>query len=1022
MRGRPRNNVQAALFKIAVLVSTLAFIILAGAPFANTKNVSANTHWQSADTVHETVFIPGSSFNVGEIVYPSAHDFDTTSGIDTCLSLNVPPGDTFTLSLTWEAIFDGLPGAGDLDLYIYLDSACTGSALLTSSFNSNAYTGELLEITPQVRNIGSAPAVAGIRIGRRSGRGNPGLLRLSVLTGSSTFLEHGTDGPPLEGQDGAPTFEFSGPFSISENSATGSTVGTVTATDPQSDPLTFFELEPAAGQTSFQVHAQTGAITVEDPAALDRETASSLIYWIGVTDGISASLVGIAINLSGVNDNSPIALDGFATTSPGLAVAVTLNGTDADIDPAQLLAMSIVSQPANGSVSDPISGSTTSATVVYTPAPGFVGTDTFTFAANDGLTASVPATVTITVIDDPSAVPTPTPVAPPVETPTPDPTIPTATPLSPGRTTVPSPGGGNPPPPTPFGDPQDAVTTPSAPRFLRAKAGDESVAFTWQRPLSDGGVPILGYRIFNIHTAQPTFVTGDVLDGSVLGLENGIPYLFQVRALNAAGYGEGALVGPVTPLTGEPVLLDVQASAHPDDTVTVWWFPPEGDRLNPVSLYTLWAEGGAVVATLSPGDPLIVNVSDLEGDVWHSFRVTASDQDGGLIAAGVSDPVFLPPTLAADYEPLPDDAILVPLTEEARAELQISLRSAAGGVGTVLDVPAVLTIRDGVAAMFVGIDDLHRALTLPPGFSVESVQLAIGTELETGTHLELDIASDLRLSGATEVLIDRTGILLSLPVPGLALRHSLSGSGQSATGFEIAYLPVSLSPGFLFQASVSDEVPLHVSEALAGPFLSEIAGLVQVSTSGMSLSEAAQMRFGFTVSGAWHESQIAAGGSIAVASVGNDGLIVNAPVTCEPVVDSADIKCAGVAEAGAGGDVHYALLSVFDLPSPAPEPTKQPEPTQQPTQLAAPTEPTPIPSPSLVVVEEPTPTVAALPSPGPVATAEIAPTLAPEATPGAPVLPDSGGGGTSAVTWLMSGILGLVVLRGAFYAVGRIRG
>lgn len=1002
--GRPDLRTLVLPERVTFLLGTVFVFALLLGTFAvrPDRNVDAAGTSQAGSQLHETLFVPGPAFNVGEVVYPSGHDFDTTSGIDTCLSLSVPVGDEFTLGLTWEALFEGLPGAGDLDLYLYLDSACTESALLTSSFNSNAYTGELLEITPRVRNIGSSPAVAGIRIGKRSGRGNPGLLQLRVLTGNATFLEHGTDGPPLEGQEGAPTFDFSGPFSLEENSPTGTPVGTVTAIDPQLDPVTFFELEPAAGQTTFAIDAQTGIITVEDPTELDRETTETLVYWIGVTDGATASLTSVSINLDGVNDNAPVALDGSAITAPDTAVTVTLAGTDADIDPAQQLDMVLVDQPSSGTVSVPVTQDLASASVLYTPAPGFLGTDTFTFAASDGETVSASATVTVTVTDDPTQVPTPTPGA--GVAPTPAATVPGGSGGGPGGGLLPPTAG----PPAP---PPSLAAPPSAPRFVRATAGDSSAAFTWQRPLSDGGAPIEGYRIFNINTATSTIITGDVLEGEVFALQNGTSYLFQIRAFNVAGLGEAALVGPVMPVSGEPVPLDVQASVQPDDTITVWWAPPEGDFLKPVAAYQLSVQdpddpdSSEVVKMVMPGEPLIVNVADLEGDKWHMFRVTALTEEFEVIGVGVSEPVYLPPTLASQFEPLPPEAILIDLTDESRSMFEFSLRKVAGGEGVVPDLPAVLILQEGVADLFIHVEDLHRALVLPSDFSVESDQLSINHDELNQLLVSMEIVTELRVSGPPEVFIDPSGILFRFAEPVLDFAMDLIETGQTATEFGVGYIPESLSPGFEFSAVLPEALPEYAHEALLIPSVIEIAEYVQLSYSGMTVKEDGSEKVSFVMPAGWNEVHAIQGNETRMYRVLEDGTAEFSGITCESSPLDLQAVCFAEFVNIEPQTTLYALIATSNaLP---------PSPTPEPTTFSAPTEPSPTTGPSLVVVEDPTP------EPTRVPVLNIQPTSTPESDE--PLVPEPDSGGPPVVTWVMAGILGLIVVRGAYSVVGRIR-
>ena len=92
-----------------------------------------------------------------------------------------------------------------------------------------------------------------------------------------------------------------------------------------------------------------------------------------------------------VGNHLPEAAAQTVATDEGVAVAVTLTGSDADGD---ALTFTIVDGPAHGTLAG---GGGAGAAQTYTPAAGFVGDDSFTFTANDGEATSAPATVTITV-------------------------------------------------------------------------------------------------------------------------------------------------------------------------------------------------------------------------------------------------------------------------------------------------------------------------------------------------------------------------------------------------------------------------------------------------------------------------------------------------------------------------------------------------------------------------------------------------------------------------------------------------
>ncbi|MDW8343729.1 MAG: S8 family serine peptidase [Verrucomicrobiae bacterium] len=89
------------------------------------------------------------------------------------------------------------------------------------------------------------------------------------------------------------------------------------------------------------------------------------------------------------SNTAPVAISMTVTGVANVTLPITLAGSDADSDPLSFLTNS---PPAQGTLSafNPTTGS-----LLYIPAPGYVGTDSFTFSVTDGCVTSVPATVTI---------------------------------------------------------------------------------------------------------------------------------------------------------------------------------------------------------------------------------------------------------------------------------------------------------------------------------------------------------------------------------------------------------------------------------------------------------------------------------------------------------------------------------------------------------------------------------------------------------------------------------------------------
>jgi len=120
--------------------------------------------------------------------------------------------------------------------------------------------------------------------------------------------------------------------------------------------------------------------------------------------------VGQLLAERGAN-TAPIAADDRASVDAGASIddrapGLLFNDVDPDGDPLVAIRDS---GPGNGTVIVRRDGSWS-----YTPAPGFIGVDTFTYVASDGLVTSEPATVSITVRGGvrPTPVPTASPTAP----------------------------------------------------------------------------------------------------------------------------------------------------------------------------------------------------------------------------------------------------------------------------------------------------------------------------------------------------------------------------------------------------------------------------------------------------------------------------------------------------------------------------------------------------------------------------------------------------------------------------------
>jgi len=159
--------------------------------------------------------------------------------------------------------------------------------------------------------------------------------------------------------------------------------------DPENNPL----LITSVTQPTHGTSSTNGAFVFYTPAP-NYNGADSLSYTI--SDGGSTDSATIIISVTAAND-PPSANDDTATIVEGSnnnPINVLLNDNDIDGNPLIIIG---VTQPSHGSVTF----STT--TVFYTPQANFVGGDSFTYTASDGLggTDSALVTITVTNINDP---------------------------------------------------------------------------------------------------------------------------------------------------------------------------------------------------------------------------------------------------------------------------------------------------------------------------------------------------------------------------------------------------------------------------------------------------------------------------------------------------------------------------------------------------------------------------------------------------------------------------------------------
>jgi hypothetical protein len=159
----------------------------------------------------------------------------------------------------------------------------------------------------------------------------------------------------------------------------------LTGSDPNDDPLTFHVVSaPASG-----VLSGSGASLTYIPAA-NFHGADSFTFVAYDGRAYSAPAV-VSIAVSPVNDQ-PVASDDSVVTALDSPVVIAVLDNDADAD-HDVLAIVNVGAPSNGTAVED------SGRILYTPAPGFLGTDAFTYSISDGQGGFDTATVAVNVTE-----------------------------------------------------------------------------------------------------------------------------------------------------------------------------------------------------------------------------------------------------------------------------------------------------------------------------------------------------------------------------------------------------------------------------------------------------------------------------------------------------------------------------------------------------------------------------------------------------------------------------------------------
>ena len=93
-------------------------------------------------------------------------------------------------------------------------------------------------------------------------------------------------------------------FYLDENSPNETLIGTVTATDPDQDPLTY-TIVSGNDNNAFAIHSTSGDLTVNDQSLLDFETTPEFDLMVEADDGNGGmTIAGVTIRLNDIDEDA----------------------------------------------------------------------------------------------------------------------------------------------------------------------------------------------------------------------------------------------------------------------------------------------------------------------------------------------------------------------------------------------------------------------------------------------------------------------------------------------------------------------------------------------------------------------------------------------------------------------------------------------------------------------------------------------------------------------------------------------
>ena len=462
------------------------------------------------------------------------------------------------------------------------------------------------------------------------------------------------------------------------------------------------------------------------------------------------------------------------------------------------------------------------------------------------------------------------------------------------------------------------TSAPGAPRNLTAVGGDGQVVLTWEAPASDGGTAITDYEVRINQTGEWISIGSTDTTHTVTGLVNGATYVFQVRAVNAAGKSFSSSRVEATPevftldfahfANGEGITSDlvfVNVATHPI-RLGLDFYDKEG---NPIAAETvvdatedleITEDGSLSVRTeMEPLGELTISTHGRGEVVSGSVRVVSNGPIGGVLrfdlpGIGVAGVGASPPVRDALFPARREGGGISTATAVHNIEeeaIVVSCRLMSGGV--VLEEMEIALAAYGQEAQFI-----EEMFTTTDTSNFVGLVRCTGPGRFTGVAVELDAASrifttlpvvpvNLRGRGREAVLdfahfANGEGITSDL----VFVNVEIQPSGPASTPYQVAIPPI--RPALYFYDKEGNPIAAESVVEITGDLEVRADGGLSVRTEMEPLGE-------LTIS--THGQGEVVSGSVRVVSDGPIGGVLRF-----------DLPGIGVAGVGASQPVRDALF------------------------------------------------------------------------------------------------------------------